>query len=479
MKLHEVSETSPFGTSLPITRGDVASFARDPLACMKSLHAAHGEVAALVDDQMRLHFVFGPHYTKQVLADEARYHSHFFALRGGRNSAQRRLTSGLLSMNGDEHRTHRRIVMGPFQKRAIANYHDTIVSLTQDMVDSWEFGETINVSHEMIQFMLRLTSSILFGLDEPEFAHHVGQLIERWVSLNHEIGPAAFMPDSDLVGRYDELLTAANELEAALRELIHRKRNSKMGFDVLSLLLHAHDESGGISDDQLLGHLALLFGAAHLTSAHTLTWTLFLLSQHSEVADALFQELQSTTEGNPPALDQLDGLKTLDCVLKESMRILPASSYSQRIAASTVELGPFRLEQGAVVIFSQFITHHLESLYPNPHQFIPERWKTITPSPYAYLPFGAGPRMCIGAALGTMQIKLALATVLGRCKLQAIPWSSVGARVLSTMLFPAGSVELQVQPADGHHVAPPVMGNIHTLVDLPSAANDSATRRAA
>lgn len=478
MKLHDVADTSPDDDSLPMTRGDVASFARDPLACMRSLYAAHGEVAALVDDHMRLHFAFGPHYTKQVLSDEARFHSHFFALRGGRNSSQRRLTSGLLSMNGDQHRTHRRMVMGPFQKRAIANYHDTIVSLTQDLIDAWEVGESINVSQEMVQFMLRLTSSILFGLDEPEFAHHVGRLIERWVALNHELGPAAFMPDQDLVNRYDELLTAADELEHALRELIHRKRNSTMGFDVLSLLLHAHDESGGISDDHLMGHLALLFGAAHLTSAHTLTWTLFLLSQHPEVADGLYQELQQTTAGKPPALEQLDEMRTLDCVLKESMRILPASAYSQRIAAESVDLGPFRLKQGAIVIFSQFITHHLDSLYPEPQRFLPERWQSISPSAYAYLPFGAGPRMCIGAALGTMQIKLALGTILGRCKLQAIPWSTVSARVLSTMLFPAGAVELEVLPADGRQTAHPVLGNIHGLVEL-SSPHASATRRAA
>ncbi len=478
MKLHNDHSTLAIAGALPVTRGDVAMFARDPVACMSQLYTDHGEVSALVDDAMRLHFVFGPHYTKQVLADEARFHSHFFALRGGRKSSQRRLTSGLLSMNGDEHRRNRRMVMGPFQKKAIANYHDTIVSLTQDLIDDWQPGDTINVAKEMVQFMLRLTSSILFGLDEPEFAHHVGMKIERWVSLNHEIGPAAFVPDRSLVDRYDELLLAADELEEALRELLHRKRTGKMGFDVLSLLIHAHDDAGGISDDQLMGHLALLFGAAHLTSAHTLTWTFFLLGQHPEVADLLFREVQESNGGSPPALDQVDTLRTLDCVLKESMRILPASSYSQRIAAETVDLGPFRLEPGAIVIFSQLITHHLDSLYPQADRFLPERWESITPSPYAYMPFGAGPRMCIGAALGMMQIKLAVSTILCRWKLQAIPRSTVNARVLSTMLFPDGAVRMEVQPADGIHLAHPVIGNIHNLLQLPDAM-EVAARRAA
>jgi cytochrome P450 len=380
-------------------------------------------------------------------------------------------------MNGDEHRRNRRLVMGPFQKKAIANYHDTIVSLTQDLIAGWQPGESINVSKEMVQFMLRLTSSILFGLDEPEFAHHVGMKIERWVSLNHEIGPAAFTPDRNLVDRYDELLTAADDLEADLRELLRRKRTGQLGFDVLSLLIHAHDDDGGISDDQLMGHLALLFGAAHLTSAHTLTWTFFLLGQHPEIADSLFGELQASCGGEPPALDQLEDQHILDRVLKESMRILPASSYSQRIAAEPVDLGPFKLEPGAIVIFSQLITHHMESLYPRANRFLPERWESISPSPYAYLPFGAGPRMCIGAALGMMQIKLAVSTILGKWKLEAIPWSAVNARVLSTMLFPDGPVRMIAQAADGVHQAHPVLGNIHNLLELPSQAD--AARRAA
>jgi cytochrome P450 len=373
-------------------------------------------------------------------------------------------------MNGEEHKRHRRLVMGPFAKTAITAYHDTVTHISGEMLDGWQAGEIRDINEDMTEYMLRLTSSILFGLDEPELANEIGVLTERWVALNHKIGPAALVPDANLTDRYDQLLHAADELELAIQKMIRLRRSGQLGRDVLSLMLRAHDEEGGISDEQLIGHIALLFGAAHLTSAHTLTWTLFLLAQHPQVMEELHRELEQFVDGPSPRAAQLDELSVLDRVIKESMRVLPASSYSQRITSEPVDLGPFSLPRGAVIIFSQFITHHLPELYPRPESFQPERWTTITPSPYAYLPFGAGPRMCIGAALGMMQLKITLPTILKRFKLSVEEGAAINARVMSTMLFPASRVPMRIEAQDGRFRASPVTGNIHTLVNLPPSS---------
>ena len=456
---------------LPVTSGRIADFAADPVAVMRRLWARHGEIAALEEDGQRLYFTFGPEPNKQVLSDSTRFHSRFFAARGPRRSAQRRVTSGLLSMNGDEHKQQRRIVMEPFSKKMIAGYHDTVAAMTQLMIDRWQPGEVRDINEEMTQYMLRLTSSILFGLDHEELAYRVGTLTERWVALNHEIGPAAFNPDAECAATYDQLLSVAEELEEAVQEMLRLRRSGELGRDVLSLLIRAHENGEGISDEQLFGHITLLFAAAHLTSAHTLTWLMLLLSQHPHVMSELHEELSASIDGVPRP-DQLDQLPVLDRVLKESMRVLPASSYSQRIAAEHVNLGPFDLRPGAIVIFSQFMTHHSPDLYPQPESFLPDRWKDINPSPYAYLPFGAGPRMCIGAALGMMQFKISLPTILRRFKLTVEPGAEINGRVMSTMLFPTSAVPMRIEPQDGRFIAHPVRGNIHTLVDLPSKAAD-------
>ncbi|MCA9078256.1 MAG: cytochrome P450 [Planctomycetaceae bacterium] len=468
---------NPGDDRLPITRGRISDFTDDAVSCLRGLWARHGHVAALEEGVQRIYFVFGPEYNKQVLSDAERFHSRFFAVRGAKNSAQRRLSSGLLSMNGDEHKRHRRITMQPFAKTSITSYHDAVVHLADEMLDAWQPGETRNIDQEMTEYMLRLTSSVLFGLDAHDLAIEIGRKTERWVALNHEIGPAAFVPNPDLTDKYEELLEAAEELERPIREMLRLRRLNTDGTDVLSLLIQAHNGEGGISDDQLIGQIALLFGAAHLTSAHTLTWTLFLLSQHPEVMRELHAELSEQTEGNSPRPDQLDTLNVLDRVLKESMRVLPASAYSQRITSQPVELGPFQLPPGAVVIFSQFMSHHLPEMYDEPESFRPDRWKTISPSPYAYLPFGAGPRMCIGAALGMMQLKITLPTILGRYKLSLEDGADVNAQVMSTMLFPTSRVPMKISLQDGQFTTPSVIGNIHSLVNLPPAS--SPLRRAA
>lgn len=461
---------SSVGDDLPITLGSIAGFADDPALCMRQLRSRHGEIAALQEGSHRVHFVFGPNYTRQVLSDNQRFHSQFFAIRGPRRSAQRRVTSGLLTMNGDLHKQHRRIVMGPFQKRAVTAYHDMVVGVSESTLSRWKPGETRDMAAEMTQYMLHLTSSILFGIDMPDFASHVGELTERWVALNHEAGPSAYSSDDKTPEVYERLLDAAEELEAAVKEMIRIRRSGKLGFDVLSLLIRAHEQEEGVTDEQLIGHIVLLFGAAHLTSAHTLTWTLFLLAQHPEVMRGVYEELQQRLNGNIPRPEDLDSVPVLDQMLKESMRILPASSYSQRIAAETVPLGPFQLQRGDLVIFSQFITHHMPELYPQPASFLPDRWKSANPSPYAYFPFGAGPRMCVGAALGMMQLKISLMMMLSRFKMTVVPHSEINPRILSTMLFPASSVPMHLSRHDGNFESTPVTGAIHSIVNLPRAA---------
>lgn len=463
----------------PVMHGSVADFARDPIHAMRQLWSLHGEVAALQENTNRLFFVFGPTFNHYVLSDNKRFHSQFFAIRGPRKSAQRRVTSGLLSMNGDEHRDHRRMVMGPFQKKSIQAYHDNVIGMTQNAMSSWNPGDTIDMVGEMTHYMLRLTSSILFGVDEPEMAYEIGRLTERWVALNHKVSPAIFSSDPALLSSYDELLRAAEELETAVLEMVRLRRSGQLGTDVLSLLLRAYDMQGGISDEQLVGHIVLMFGAAHLTSAHTLAWTLFLLTQHPEVMSALHAELDEHLGGGAPTAEQVDQLPVLDRVLKESMRILPASAHSQRVAAEPLQLGPFHLNPGNPVIFSQFITHHMPSLFPEPEKFLPDRWLTATPSPYAYLPFGAGPRMCIGAPLGMMQFKISLPTILGKFKLSMVPGAEVQARAMSTMLFPTSTIPMRIERQDGVFTSQPVSGNIHSLVDLPAAIDSVVTRRAA
>lgn len=453
---------------------NMETFAADPVAFMKQLKQEQGDLARVDEGPVSVYFVFNAELNKQVLSNATDYHSQFFAIRGSKRSAQRRLTSGLLSMNGEAHREHRRLVKNPFSRKGIQQYYDLTVQFAEEMLSEWSVGDVFDVNEQMTQYMLRVISAVLFGVDKPEMAFRIGKMIDRWVHYNHELGPLAFSPNSQLSDRYSEMLDYAEELEKEVAELVQMRHECGLGNDILSLLIQASEKEGGITQEELIGHITLLFAAGHLTTAHTLTWTLVLLSQHPEIMTQLHQELHNTYEGIAPTLEQAESMPFLERVLKESMRVLPSSSYSQRMAANSTQLGDQQLRPGSIVIFSQFMTHHSEQYYENPDRFDPDRWLNTNVSPYAYLPFGNGPRMCIGAALAMQILKVSVPMLLKSFKIEMVPGTQVDARVISTMLNPMTPIMVQLKPVSDEYRTTPIHGTVYDLVDFPTGSSQDS-----
>lgn len=480
---------SSVSTGEPVSYVDLGEFSRDLLHGIRWLHEIHGPIAAIEDGGQRVVFLFSPALNQQVLSDTNRFHARFFAVRGPKRSAQRRLTCGLLAMNGEQHRRNRRLVKEPFGLRAISSYGDVIARLTDELLDDWSVGRQLDMAEEMRLYMLRVTSTLLFGLDDQELAYRLGELIARWVNLNHQVGIGAIVPNDRFSNQYEGLLSFAEELEAEIMSMIRRRRASdQAGRDVLSILVRSHDADGGLSDEELVGQAAVLFSAAHMTTAHSLTWTLLLLAQHPAVMRDLAAEVSNAAhsqedgmDGGPIAecaepmhiakgsLPKGDDLSLLDRVIKESMRLLPASAYSQRVNVEAVQLGPLYLPRGTGIVFTPLVTHRLPQLYPQPDRFLPDRWLNLRPLPYAYHPFGGGPRLCIGAPLATAIIRIALQKILTRFRLAVVPGAKVSAHIESTMLFPTYGLPMQVHPVDGKYSSSPIDGNIHELVDFVDA----------
>jgi cytochrome P450 len=314
----------------------------------------------------------------------------------------------------------------------------------------------------MTRYLLKVTSSILFGLDEPRLAYEIGEQVADWVAMLHELGIGALMPHEAFSARYEELLEFAEGLESRVMELIRRRRaDGRPRADVLSILLGMHDQEGGLTDEELVGQVCVLFAAAHMTTSHSLTWTLFLIAQHPEVARQCWQEAAALA-GAP--VDPTESYTSR--VIRESMRVLPASAYSQRVTDARVTLGPFDLPRGTPIVFTPLITHHLPEFYPEPGRFLPDRWLESKPAAYEYIPFGGGPRMCIGGPLALEIIRITLPAILRRFRLTVEPGSEIGAEVLGTMLNPTHPVTMELAPAGSDYQWSPVRGNIHQFVDL-------------
>ena len=179
----------------PVTSGSLAEFARDPVACMRRLYQEHGDLAVLEEGSQRLVFIFSPDLNQQVLSDPDTFHSRFFAIRGPKHSSQRKLTTGLLGMNGEQHKRNRRLVKEPFSKRSLVTYYERIAAIADEMLDTWRVGQTRDLFPEMTHYMLRVTSTILFGFDRADMAVRIGKKIERWAAMQHDLGIGALVPD--------------------------------------------------------------------------------------------------------------------------------------------------------------------------------------------------------------------------------------------------------------------------------------------
>jgi cytochrome P450 len=257
-----------------------------------------------------------------------------------------------------------------------------------------------------------------------------------------------------------------------MREMIAHKRTSRgQSRDVLSMLVQARDEEldEGLSEGELLGHAGVIFAAGHETSSNALTWTLFLLSQYPQVAADLVDELEDVLHGQAPTVAQLPRLPLLERVIKESMRILSPVPWNGRVTSQPTELGGYFLPQGTEVFVSIYQTHQMPELYPQPEVFSPQRWETINPTIYEYNPFSVGPRLCIGAGFAMMEIKIVLAMLLQRYRLQLMPKvkiDPVGMIVLASKYGMPMQIHKQDHQFDRSIEG--VQGTIRQMVKLPA-----------
>ena len=343
--------------------------------------------------------------------------------------------------------------------KAIGNYRDAIVHLTEKLLDSWSAGIRRDMAFESKRLALHISGKILLGLDSPSEANALGAGLERWLLMNSSFPVSAFRVDRPGTP-YWQMLRLADSLEKDLLKTINRKRaQSDQNPDVFSLLV------GLDSDNEVIGQAALLLIASYMTTCNALAWTLFLLAQHPSVMGDLLDELRGALHGDAPAVEELGQLKLLEGVIKETMRLLPPVVYLFRIAVEPFQIGPFELPSLSTVALSQYITHRMPDLYDQPGRFLPHRWLTSNPSSYEYFPFGAGPHQCIGYSLAMIELKVVLAMMLQRYRFTVVPNSRIDRHVGIT-LSPKHGIPMWIAPQDGRFTCSGVRGDIRQMVDL-------------
>jgi cytochrome P450 len=338
------------------------------------------------------------------------------------------LGRGLLTSEGETWRRHRRIIAPAFDRRSIATYVPIITAVTSELLVGWDIlpnWSEVDVRAAMMHTTLHIISRTMFSANSHEIVEMVERGVEQYQTavrphLLDLLGfPAWF---AELFSHRQRAVAAFDEFDRTVDLLIDsraREPNKKHKKDLLARLVAARDieTGGGITAKEIRDEVVTIFMAGHETTAQALTWTWYLLSLHPAVEAKLHEELTTVLNGRIPQYEDIANLRYTRMVVQESLRLYPpAHTMAREPIAPDYILGN-RIPAGAVVLISPWLIHRRASLWDHPHRFIPERF-TAEPPRFTYITFGAGQRICVGAAFAMTEAILILAMVAQRYRLR-------------------------------------------------------------
>lgn len=414
------------------------AFRRDPLAFLQTASRALGDIVFFRMGPQDVYFLNHPDHIKDVLVT----HNQNFIKGRALQRSKRLLGEGLLTSEGEVHRLQRRLAQPAFHKQRIAAYGVMMTDFAERTSKRWTNGEMLDMSQAMMRLTLGIVGKTLFDADVESEAHEIRESLNTLMELFN----AMLLPFSELLERLPlpqnrRFQIAKDRLDATIYRMIDERRHTgEDRGDLLSMLLLAQDEEGdgkGMTDQQVRDEALTIFLAGHETTANALTWTWYLLSQHSEVEAKLHEELDRVLEGNRlPTFEDVPNLRYTEMIFAEAMRLYPPAWAIGRLAISDTEIGGYVIPTGSLVLLSPYVMHRDERYYPDPTRFDPERWTTESRESrptYSYFPFGGGPRRCIGEGFAWMEGILLIAALARDWSMRLVPGHRVEVRPVITL----------------------------------------------
>ncbi|MBV8077669.1 MAG: cytochrome P450, partial [Planctomycetaceae bacterium] len=391
----------------------------------------------------RMILVNHPDLVEEVLVTRNRHFIKHFALR----MTQTTLGNGLLTSEGEFWRRQRRLAQPAFHRDRIAGYAAVMVEYAERMLAGWADGQVRDVHDDMMRVTLEVVAKTLFDADISGDSADASAAMETLMRcFTARVGRIIRLPERFPTPVNLRLRRAARRLDQILFRIIaERRAGGEDRGDLLSMLLHAQDEDDvRMTDHQLRDEAMTLFMAGHETTADTLTWAWYLLSQDPEVEARLHAELAEVLGGRAPGVADLPRLAYTEHVVTETLRLYPTVWLLGREAIEPCEVGGYRVPVGTTVYMSQWVVHRDPRFFDDPEVYHPDRWADGLAQRlprYAYFPFGGGPRICIGNGFAMMESVLLLATIAQRFRLALAPGAMI--KPLPTMtLRPDGGIKM-------------------------------------
>jgi cytochrome P450 len=359
--------------------------------------------------------------------------------------------NGLFVSEGAFHRRQRKVMAPVFQPRYIAAYAETMVRYGERLQQEWHDGAVVDLKQHMIAVTMSIIGKVLFDTDvfnkTDELATAMGVVNEDVV---HKATSLFQVPPGWPTPRNLRVRKAVQVIQNYVQRLIEERRTFvQERNDFLSILLHAKDEDGkAMSDEQLMDECLTLFGAGHETTAAALSWAWYLLCQHPAVYQKVQHEVESVLEGRTPAYDDLAHLPYCLQVFKETLRLYPPAPVV-REALHDIEIDGYLVPKGYTIYISPYTIHRKAEYFPEPETFDPERFTLEREKQlprHAFIPFGAGPRICIGNHFALMEGHLLLATLAQRVTFTLLPGQTIQPDPLHNLtLSPGGKMQVIVK----------------------------------
>ncbi|MEM7799557.1 MAG: cytochrome P450 [Chloroflexota bacterium] len=424
---------------------------KKPLTTITELHKTYGPLIEVKLGPRTTYFINDADLIKQILQDNNRNY-----VKQPLNSVENPLMGkGLLTSEGDFWRRQRRLAQPAFHRQQIDGFAKTMASATHKRLNGWEkwakSGRSFDLADEMMMLTLDIVTRTLFGnaLTNEETAT-INRLMvpilhgtRRHVIRSRWIGEAPNLPANrryvDQIRQLDEIIN---------RLIAERKKQADLGSDLLGMLLSVRDEETGegMTDRQLRDEVMTLFMAGHETTANLMAWTWSLLGQHPAIEQGVRMEIESQLGHRPPGLADMANLPYTQMVLKESMRLFPPAWMTVRSPLEDDSWYGERLAAKSTVMICIYALHRSPTYWRNPEEFDPTRFANPAAFThrYAYIPFGGGPRLCIGKQFAMLEATIILAMMMQRYKVHPSPMAPAIVPETAVTLRPKNGVWVQV-----------------------------------
>ncbi len=341
------------------------------------------------------------------------------------------LGKGLITNeNSASWRKQRTLMQPSFHRESLQRISEVVVSSTGRLLQSWKGkeGTVVNFTHEMAWLTIDIVSKALFTTDVTD-----EDIQMTWRNINYLNDEASRMlknpihfPFSFPLPRYIKARKCIAELDALIYGIIQRRRQQQNPpHDLLQLLMEARyeDTGEGMTDLQIRDELMTIYAAGHETTVNALSWTWYLLKQNAASEKTLQEESIKLAKDRNPAFADLPLLEYGKQVMNESMRLYPPVPAIGRKAAKDDDANGYRIKSGNIIGINITGLHHHPAYWENPFEFRPERFKNFEikgDNRFIFMPFGAGPRICIGNSFAMMEMQLVNAMLSARVEMELV-----------------------------------------------------------